>query len=188
LEGYVGFPQQEANMKTCGKCKEIKPLTEFYKDKSRGDGLTYRCKVCQTEDNARYMASPEGKENGAKRYQKWRDENLEFARKLSRESNQRARLEDPERFRDYERKKNYGITGDEYRALLAAQDYRCAICATTEPKGNGGFHVDHCHSSGRIRALLCSNCNTGLGKFRDSPSTLRKAAAYLEAFTLLNRS
>lgn len=60
--------------------------------------------------------------------------------------------------------------------MLAAQEFKCAICLV-EGKP---FHVDHNHKNGKIRALLCSNCNTALGLLHDAPETLRAAALYLE--------
>jgi len=78
-------------------------------------------------------------------------------------------------------KSTYGITLDDYEALLTAQHGACAICGATEPGGRGRFHIDHCHDKGGVRGLLCANCNQGLGKFKDSPSLLYKAAAYLAA-------
>lgn len=57
----------------------------------------------------------------------------------------------------------YGITPDEVSALRTAQDNRCAICGTDDPKGRGDFHVDHCHETGRVRGLLCHKCNFRLG-------------------------
>lgn len=80
----------------------------------------------------------------------------------------------------YMRQYLYGITKDEYEAMLAGQDGRCAICRTTEPKGKGGWHVDHCHDSGKIRGLLCHFCNFVLGNAKDNPEILRAAADYLE--------
>lgn len=85
-------------------------------------------------------------------------------------------------YRDADYRRNYGITLADYDAMLARQSGRCSICRTTTPGGRGRFHVDHCHSTSRVRGLLCSNCNTGLGKFRDSVSLLRDAARYLSAF------
>ncbi len=77
-----------------------------------------------------------------------------------------------------------------YAVTLAAQDGKCKICATTESKGNGRFHVDHnrsCCSGAKscgkcVRALLCHHCNSALGGFKDSPALLRAAAAYIESF------
>lgn len=77
-------------------------------------------------------------------------------------------------------KKKYGITQEDFEALLAAQDGRCAICRGTESKGNGRMHVDHCHKTGQIRGILCQACNVTLGKMQESPALLRAAADYLE--------
>ena len=59
--------------------------------------------------------------------------------------------------------------------MLIAQSGRCAIC--TDPMTNP--HVDHCHSSSTVRGLLCTNCNVGLGQFKDDPTRLLAAVAYL---------
>ena len=64
--------------------------------------------------------------------------------------------------------------------MFEEQGGRCAICSTEEPGGNGNhFSVDHNHKTGKVRALLCNHCNTGLGKFQDDPDLLRIAQLYL---------
>lgn len=63
---------------------------------------------------------------------------------------------------------------------MLAQHAKCAICGTDD-WGKKGPCVDHCHTSGAVRGILCQNCNQGLGRFKDSPTALRAAAAYLEA-------
>ncbi len=74
----------------------------------------------------------------------------------------------------------YGLTLDDFNAMLAAQDGRCAICKTTEPGGKGGvFQVDHCHDSMKVRGLLCDACNRGIGMLRHDVSVLAGAIAYL---------
>jgi hypothetical protein len=74
----------------------------------------------------------------------------------------------------------YGVTTEDYQRMLAAQDGRCAICGTNEPKGRGKrLHVDHCHTGGQVRGLLCVNCNNGLGNFADDPARLAAAVSYL---------
>lgn len=80
----------------------------------------------------------------------------------------------------YMRQYIYGITAEQFASLLEAQDGRCAICRTDTPNGKGGWHVDHCHDSDKIRGLLCHYCNVGLGNFRDDPALVRAAAEYLE--------
>lgn len=69
------------------------------------------------------------------------------------------------------------FTLDEYQALLAAQAGICAICA--KPPTDRNLAVDHCHTTGMIRGLLCIPCNTGLGKLGDSVEGLERALAYL---------
>lgn len=66
-----------------------------------------------------------------------------------------------------------------YAALLADQGGRCAICGTTDPGKRERFNVDHCHTTGYLRGLLCHGCNTGLGLLGDSVDTLLAAVAYL---------
>lgn len=81
----------------------------------------------------------------------------------------------------------YGLTAEAYAAILKAQGGVCAICKEPQSAVNGpsgkvtDFHVDHCHSTNRVRGLLCNQCNRGIGLFQDSPSLLRRAAAYLES-------
>ena len=68
----------------------------------------------------------------------------------------------------------------EREALLRSQDGRCAICRIPEEESKRPLVIDHCHKSGKIRALLCNSCNVGLGMFKDDPEFLRAAAEYLE--------
>lgn len=75
----------------------------------------------------------------------------------------------------------YGLSVEDYQARLDAQGGVCAVCGTDKPGGKGAFHVDHCHTGGHVRGLLCHHCNLGLGNFKDDPERLRRAAAYLEA-------
>ncbi|WP_207508211.1 endonuclease VII domain-containing protein [Klenkia brasiliensis] len=71
--------------------------------------------------------------------------------------------------------RRYGLTRAEVHAMRVAQADRCAICGD-----QGAAHLDHAHSTGAVRALLCSRCNMGLGLFLDDPDRLRAAVAYLE--------
>ncbi len=76
----------------------------------------------------------------------------------------------------------YGLTKAELDLLLS-QHEQCAICGTSD-WGERGPQVDHCHLMGPVRGILCSNCNQGLGRFRDSPDLLRAAAAYIDTHAL----
>jgi hypothetical protein len=74
---------------------------------------------------------------------------------------------------------NWDMTIAEYDLLLESQDNRCAICGTTD-FGNTRGHIDHDHSTGKIRGILCSNCNNGLGRFKDNIEHLKNAIIYLK--------
>lgn len=84
---------------------------------------------------------------------------------------------------DYDLKRNYGISMDDYDKMSTAQGHRCAICGTKEMgKNKSRFSVDHDHITGRIRALLCSQCNHAIGLMNDDPELLEKAAEYVRTF------
>lgn len=71
---------------------------------------------------------------------------------------------------------------EQYDEMFEKQGGRCAICETEKPNGYGKrLAVDHCHDTGRVRGLLCGNCNHGLGKFGHDPARMRVAITYLEA-------
>lgn len=82
--------------------------------------------------------------------------------------------------RDEVRFRKYGMTKIQFDDLLRAQGGGCGVCGAKEIPHPGIWHVDHEHASGKVRGLVCPACNVGLGYFKDSPSTLRKAAEYLE--------
>jgi hypothetical protein len=84
------------------------------------------------------------------------------------------------RYRDYGFRKRYGITIEERDALLAAQGGACACCGTTDPGAKKGWHVDHCHKGGQVRAILCATCNIALGQVNDSIGRLKQLITYLE--------
>ncbi len=82
-------------------------------------------------------------------------------------------------FRKHPQLKKYGLTGNDYINMLIACDGKCEICGGSDR--DRLLAVDHCHETGRVRGLLCGNCNHSLGKVKDNPSTLRKMADYLES-------
>jgi hypothetical protein len=76
------------------------------------------------------------------------------------------------------RKRLFGLTTDEYYALIASQNGVCAICKCA-PEAPTKLGVDHNHKTGQVRGALCVTCNTGLGMFRDNPDLLHRAIFYL---------
>ena len=80
-------------------------------------------------------------------------------------------------------KKMFGIGMEEYSKMLEEQNGKCAVCGMEDQWFS--LAVDHCHDKKHIRGLLCSQCNRGIGLFKDDPQRLRNAAAYLESTTRL---
>jgi hypothetical protein len=92
----------------------------------------------------------------------------------------------PEKVRDTKYRRYYGITHADYERMLAAQDGKCAICAKQESRfirrraeQPRNLCVDHDHSTGEIRGLLCADCNVALGAMDDDPARLFAAIQYL---------
>lgn len=136
-----------------------------------------------------------------RRYMKaWRLKILDAMRQRDRDLYAANRERYMQKARDYRRErrpsylaakarmrlKKYGLTPCQYDAMHKAQDGVCAICKQPElaPTALGDrtrlLAVDHCHSTGKVRGLLCHACNKALGAFRDSPESLRAAAEYIE--------
>ncbi|AZV02296.1 endonuclease VII [Pectobacterium phage Arno18] len=154
-------------VKVCSCCKVEKPLSEFGKDASKRDGLNSCCKRCRVNKNKEYRkANPERVIGVRRKYYKANSEKM----------------------REDSLKYKYKITLTEYNSMFAQQGGVCKICGMKET-AIGHYSgevkrlaVDHCHSTGVVRGLLCSRCNTAIGKMHDSPELLRKAADYIESF------
>jgi len=143
-------------MRTCRTCHEEKPLEEsFYRTPKGVDGFFSTCKKCHNQ-------------------------------RVSTRRRERTR-EDPAaataRNRRTSLRQLYGITPEDFDRMMEDQGGVCRICGNAQEGGNQNaakLHVDHCHETGKVRGLLCTCCNTALGKFRDDPALLRAAADYLE--------
>ena len=138
----------------CARCGEHKTLKNFYVHKSGrriGKKANGQCRPCQTAYSREYHAK------------------------------------NPERTKTYQQKNHlarwlrkwYGISIDEYQALLIGCNNRCQICGEP-PKQNERLFVDHCHSTNKVRGLLCRICNFGIGHFKDNPELMERAVAYLK--------
>lgn len=83
-----------------------------------------------------------------------------------------------------ERERRFGISAHEYNEMIASQNNRCAICGEMETATRLGkvraLSVDHNHTTGKVRGLLCSDCNTGIGKLKEKRENLLAAVKYLD--------
>lgn len=93
------------------------------------------------------------------------------------------RKKNPDRvryFNDLHHLKKYDMTPEQYRAMYEAQGGKCACCGTDEPGPRGKrLHVDHDHTTGKVRGLVCHHCNLGIGHLGDSLEGVERAVAYL---------
>lgn len=150
-------------MKTCKECKVLKELTEYYKTKARKDGLSAKCKECIKSKERAYRTSEAGR---AVRLAYRKGKGLE------------GRKTDLKRWYF---KRIYGISIEDVSAMIAEQGNLCAICKQ-RPEGIRPLAVDHCHKTGKVRAMLCDKCNRGIGFLRDSPEIIQSALDYVIHF------
>lgn len=156
-----------SDLAQCRDCHFEKPVSDFVKNSRLPSGRTKQCKKCHNEYLRRRREDPAVMQRHKESSAKWREKN-------------------PNADRDKHLRRKFGITAERYDEILLSQNGVCAICNRDEPvvrrarSGKEKLSVDHCHTTGRIRGLLCFRCNTALGAFGDDPAMLMKAAAYLE--------
>lgn len=166
----------QATIKMCPKCGETKPLEAFARNPNGKYGRHAHCSACQKTFYKEWAQRPEVKARRAE---------LSRARYAAdperhRQAVRAFRRRNPESIRKTARKNHlrfyYGLTVDDYERMLEGQDGVCAIC--TGPSGRMRFHVDHNHTTGRVRGLLCSRCNSGL-TLLENDQLLAAASRYL---------
>jgi hypothetical protein len=154
-----GRPPLVRTTKCCSNCGEVKDRhLDFY----RGDSSW--CRDCQIG-----RVKPCGDCGGVKDRQGWVCScclrlRLEVRRKTER---------------DRHRQVNYGITPSEFGVIFAAQGGRCAACRTPLVERAKGTHLDHDHSTGALRGILCRDCNTAAGLLKDDWRRVRALSQYL---------
>lgn len=92
------------------------------------------------------------------------------------------RIRTPEQSKNWDLKKNFGITLDKYNEMLKNQENKCSICNISAEFLKRALCVDHCHTTGKIRGLLCDPCNWGLGNFKDNIKLIDSAKEYLRKY------
>jgi len=91
----------------------------------------------------------------------------------------------PNTKRKYNLMKEYGITLESFESMKLDQNNKCAICQNTF-KNSVDTCVDHCHSTKKVRGLLCNHCNRAIGLFKESLDSIKSALAYLQKYNLKN--
>lgn len=170
-------PDSQAQ-KSCLICGVLRPVSEFYTQASAKDGRYPYCKPCaRVKSKQHYRDNVERQSENNRRYRELYPEKCK---------------KNPVIARAYWLRTKFGITQEFYDELMERQGGLCAICRNPESRTNSNgqvkfLSVDHDHACcpedacGKcVRGLLCHSCNLGIGKLRDSPEVLRRAASYLE--------
>ena len=158
-------------MKTCCRCHEARPLDGYHNNRRTKDGKGVWCKSCQADyykKRGEYRTSNGPcRDHGVPAATCPRCPVMDWAGTL----------------------RKHKLTAEQYETMLNAQNGGCAICGRTpkdfaKAKNNYRLRrlaVDHDHATGKIRGILCGNCNTAIGKAQDSPEVLERMAEYLRA-------
>jgi hypothetical protein len=182
-------------IRTCINCGQTKPLRDMG---LRSGKPRNQCKECLNELSKSYLKSnPEKAARNAENARAWRQRNPDRTAEYTRRKNERpgfkeqkraymreyyANMSESER-RDRDYRRFYGISLAEYEEMLHNQGGVCAICGQPPDKDSrqvtGLLVVDHCHTNGHVRGLLCSTCNLAIGYFKDNADHLLSAAQYL---------
>ncbi|MCC5475101.1 endonuclease VII domain-containing protein [Streptomyces sp. JA03] len=173
-------------MKRCSRCKQHKPRAAFARNKAMRDGLQVSCRECASAyHQQRQVAKGRNVRPGVNvppghKYCRTCGEikpHSEWTRNSSASDGLATLCEACKavKGRQHHLKCDYNLTEAERDAMIASQRGLCAICPDAPP-----VHVDHCHKTGRVRGVLCFNCNSAIGKLRDDPDVGRRAVAYLE--------
>lgn len=163
--------------KECSICHEVLPFSDFYLDKNKTRGITSSCKKCSRKYN---------KENHASR-EKTREYYYSGNRYKEVQKRKKELQELKDRFLEYGVrwktlsyfKQTYNITIEEYLQLIIDCDNKCIVCNTSFKDNTKNRHVDHDHATGKVRGILCGNCNIALGLLKDNPNTISNLLDYI---------
>lgn len=151
--------------------------------KSREEKLEYgrRWRAANVEKMRAYRAEyrRKNKDTLSVKRKEWCDKNRDHLKELKAEWYRNNIEKSTESSKRSALMRKYGITPAQRDAMFFEQGERCKICQTTSPNGKN-WHVDHCHSTGKVRGILCNSCNLLLGYARDCSDVLRAAIGYLE--------
>ncbi|KND27525.1 endonuclease domain-containing protein [Streptomyces acidiscabies] len=181
------------NAKYCSGCGRDLSPEAFAKDRNRRDGLQPRCRECVAEYGAAYYR----RRRAAMGKKVWEKVDVPAGHKLCQACEEIKPRSEFHRHRSSpdglvgrckecraiqgrqeHLKRSYGITEAQRDEMIAGQKGLCVICLKAP-----AVHVDHCHETGRVRGVLCFNCNSAIGKLGDDPGAVRRAASYLEGIS-----
>ena len=150
-------------MKVCKSCGIEKPLSKYHLAQKAGyvgkDGYTRTTDVYKAHCKECYKKQ---------QLEKYHELPIETKR-------HRRRKRDPEYHKAYKLKTLYGLTTEQFSAMIVEQNSVCKICSCHLDKPQ----IDHCHTTGKVRGLLCRSCNTSLGLLKENTNTLHSMIQYI---------
>jgi len=159
--------------KICTKCKKELPATlKYFSIQSNMKRLRSQCKECSNKYSKKYRLK--NKEKLQEYNKQYAEKNKEKIKRYNKAKYRR----NPEYYKELNLQRNFKLIIDQYNKLLEDQNSKCAICGR-DNNVKKALAVDHNHKTGKIRGLLCHNCNIGLGVFNDNPLILIKVVKYL---------
>lgn len=164
-----------SKLKECLKCNTFKPLTEFHKHCKTQDGHRTYCKVCRS-----IYANFYREKNKEEHLKREAIKRIRRAESIKVESKKYANKSTTKLLRfAYTLENTYNITIKDYDRMYEEQNERCKICKISQDQIIRRLCVDHCHSTGKVRGLLCDSCNRLLGQAKDSSDILIEASKYI---------
>ncbi len=154
--------------------------------------MPYKSKEKRRENDKKKRTRPECKKMMKKAQHKWYLKNKDAVRKQTKQWVSKNKSKYNKYRREWERenrersgwkreiKISFNITVEQYYEMFSNQDGCCAICGKGQKELNRRLAIDHCHKTGKIRGLLCFDCNTSLGKWNDDIDMVKKALEYLK--------
>jgi len=155
------YDEDTQGLKFCNGCKEWRSKGDFNKDPKSPDTLHYRCRLCRKK----YRRQQEVKERTSVYNKKYAEQNPELMKAKDRKNSL---------------KRFWNMTPEQFEALKEKQGGTCALCNKTESNPHKNLCIDHDHTTGKIRGLLCDNHNRAMGLFKDSIEDMEKAIQYLK--------
>lgn len=162
-------------MKFCSKCGIEKSSKDFCSHKTTKNKLSSWCKECRKKAEQSLPYKERRKEYNKNNREKILNYQKEYYK------NHKEKLSQKEKERKL--KKYYNISFKEKQERLKNQNNKCALCEENfDFIKKNSIHIDHCHKTNIVRGILCNNCNSGLGRFKDNIELLEKAILYLKKY------
>jgi hypothetical protein len=165
-----------------------KPLINFEGIRKAGNPC-FKKRFLMLDADKKKQYRTKYREENREKHRRWNKKSYLKNREKNREKNKERShsfyINNKDKFWGYNLKSSYNLSVEKYNQLFVNQNGLCAICKAPVVIGKK-LVVDHCHKTGKIRGLLCYNCNNGIGNFRDNVNILSSAIKYLTEKRFLN--